>query len=45
MIGLHLELLPQWTLQSNFELRHDSAGNGGSGATDTESSLNLRYRF
>ena len=45
VIGLDLELLPQWTLQSNFELRHDSAGNGGSGATDTESSLNLRYRF
>lgn len=45
VIGLDLKLLPQWTLQSNFELRHDSAGNGGSGATDTESSLNLRYRF
>ena len=45
VIGLDLELLPQWTLQSNFELRHDSAGNGGTGATDTESSLHLRYRF
>ena len=45
VIGLDLQLLPQWTLHSNFELRHDSAGNGGTGATDTESSLNLRYRF
>lgn len=45
VIGLDLELVPQWTLHSNFELRHDSAGNGGSGSTDTESSLHLRYRF
>jgi len=45
VIGLDLQLLPQWTLHSNFELRHDSAGNGGSGATDTEGSLRLRYRF
>lgn len=45
VIGLDLELLPQWTLHSNFELRHDSAGDGGRGATDTEGSLNLRYRF
>jgi|SRR5690606_29006902 len=45
VIGLDLELLPQWTLHSNFELRHDSAGNGGSGATDTEGSLRVRYRF
>lgn len=45
VIGLDLQLLPQWTLHSNFELRHDSAGNGGSGATDTEGSLHLRYRF
>lgn len=45
VIGLDLQLQPQWTLQSNFELRHDSAGNGGAGATDTEGSVNLRYRF
>lgn len=45
VIGLDLQLLPQWTLHSNFELRHDSAGNGGSGATSTEGSLRLRYRF
>ena len=45
VIGLDLQLLPQWTLHSNFELRHDSAGNGGSGATDTEGSLRVRYRF
>lgn len=45
VIGLDLELQPQWTLHSNFELRHDSAGNGGSGATDTEGSLHLKYRF
>lgn len=45
VIGLDLKLQPQWTLHSNFELRHDSAGNGGTGATDTEGSLHLRYRF
>lgn len=45
VIGLDLELLPQWTLHSNFELRHDSAGNGGSGVTDTEGSMRVRYRF
>jgi hypothetical protein len=45
VIGLDLQLQDQWTLHSNFELRHDSAGNGGSGATDTEGSLHLRYRF
>ncbi|WP_133000337.1 DUF481 domain-containing protein [Luteimonas arsenica] len=45
VIGLDLQLQPQWTLHSNFELRHDSAGNGGSGATDTEGSMHVRYRF
>ncbi len=45
VIGLDLSLQPQWTLHSNFELRHDSAGDGGRGATDTEGSLQLRYRF
>ncbi|MGY0612780.1 MULTISPECIES: DUF481 domain-containing protein [unclassified Luteimonas] len=45
VIGLDLKLQNQWTLHSNFELRHDSAGNGGSGATNTEGSMNLRYRF
>ncbi|MEN1956037.1 DUF481 domain-containing protein [Luteimonas changyuni] len=45
VIGLDLKLVDQWTLQSNFELRHDSAGNGGTGATDTEGSVQVRYRF
>ena len=45
VIGLDLRLQDQWTLHSNFELRHDSAGNGGTGATDTEGSLQVRYRF
>lgn len=44
-IGLDLHLMPQWTLRSDFELRHNSAGNGGHGATDTEGSLSLRYAF
>lgn len=44
-IGLDLHLVPQWTLRSDFELRHNSAGNGGNGVTDTEGSLSLRYAF
>lgn len=44
-IGFDLHLVPQWSLRSNFELRHNSAGNGGSGATDTEGSMSLRYVF
>jgi hypothetical protein len=44
-IGLDLELAPQWSLLGDFELRHDTAGNGGQGHTDRESSLRLRYAF
>lgn len=44
-IGFDLHLMPQWMLRSNFELRHNSAGNGGEGITDTEGSMSLRYAF
>ncbi|MCR6663227.1 MAG: DUF481 domain-containing protein [Luteimonas sp.] len=44
-IGFDLQLIPQWSLRSDFELRHNTAGNGGNGATDTEGSLSLRYTF
>jgi hypothetical protein len=44
-IGLDLQLMPQWTLRSDFELRHNTAGNGGAGSTDTEAALSLRYSF
>lgn len=39
------QLFPQWTLRSNFELRHDTLGNGGRGRTDTEGSVKLRRAF
>ena len=45
VVGVDLRLQPQWTLHSNLELRHDSAGDGGRGATDTEGSMQLRYAF
>ena len=44
-IGLDLELAPQWSLLGDFELRHDTAGNGGQGHTDREGSLRLHYAF
>lgn len=44
-LAFDYELFPQWTLRSDFELRHDTLGNGGRGQTDTESSLEVRYRF
>lgn len=44
-LAFDYELFPQWTLRSDFELRHDTLGNGGRGQTDTESSLKVRYRF
>jgi hypothetical protein len=44
-IGLDLQLKPQWTLHSDFEMRHNTAGNGGAGATDTEAALSVRYTF
>lgn len=44
-VGVSVDLQPQWTLRSDLETRHDSAGNGGSGATDTEGSVRLKYGF
>ncbi len=44
-LAFDYELLPQWTLRSDFELRHDTLGNGGQGSTDTESSVRVQYRF
>ncbi|MCD9029372.1 DUF481 domain-containing protein [Luteimonas sp. BDR2-5] len=44
-LAFDYELLPQWTLRSDFELRHDTLGNGGQGSTDTEGSLRVRYTF
>ncbi|MBP6797287.1 MAG: DUF481 domain-containing protein [Luteimonas sp.] len=44
-IGVDLALDPQWSLLGDFELRHDTAGNGGEGRTDREGSLRLRYAF
>ena len=40
-LALEVVLQPNWTLQSRFELRHDSAV----GATATESAIQLRYSF
>lgn len=45
IIGFDLELDPRWSLLSDFELRHDSAGNGGAGQTDKEGSVRLRFAF
>lgn len=44
-LGVDLDVAPDWVLRSNFELRHDSAGDGGRGATDTEGTLELRRAF
>ena len=44
-LGVDLDVAPDWILRSNFELRHDSAGDGGRGATDTEGTLELRRSF
>lgn len=40
-IGVDVSLQPNWTLQSRFELRHDS----GAGDTRSEGSVKLRYAF
>lgn len=42
-IGLDLQLQPQWTLSSDFELRHREGAAGGT--TDTEGAMRLRYAF
>ncbi|MDR6991734.1 DUF481 domain-containing protein [Luteimonas sp. 3794] len=44
-LAFDYELFPQWTLRSDFELRHDTLGNGGRGSTDTEGSVKLRRAF
>ncbi len=44
-LAFDYELFPQWTLRSDFELRHDTLGNGGRGRTDTEGSVEVRYTF
>lgn len=44
-VGIDLQVAPQWNLRSNFDLRHDTAANGGKGETDSESSVKLRYAF
>lgn len=44
-IGFDLRLVQDWTLRSDFELRHNTGTGGGSGWTDTEGSLSLRYAF
>ena len=44
-IGVDVTLKPQWTLRSDVEMRHDTAANGGSGETDTEGSVKVRYAF
>lgn len=44
-IGVDVTLRPKWMLRSNVEMRHDTAANGGNGATDTEGSVKLRYAF
>lgn len=44
-IGLDLRLDEQWSLLGDFELRHDTNGNGGEGRTDREGSLRLHYAF
>lgn len=44
-IGIDLALDTQWSLLGDFELRHDTTGNGGDGRTDREGSLRLRYAF
>lgn len=44
-VGIDLALDPNWSLLGDYELRHDTAGNGGEGRTDQEGSLRLRYAF
>ena len=44
-LGVDVQLRPQWTLRSDLEMRHDTAADGGSGRTDTEGSVELKYAF
>lgn len=44
-LGVDIELQPNWSLRSEVEVRHDTAGNGGSGRTDSEGRVRLFYDF
>ncbi|MGH8031600.1 MAG: DUF481 domain-containing protein [Luteimonas sp.] len=44
-LGVDLLVAPQWTLRSDVDIRHDTAADGGKGATDAESSVKLKYDF
>lgn len=44
-LGVEVQLKPQLKLTSDVEVRHDTAANGGSGQTDTEGNVRLRYAF
>lgn len=44
-LGVEVQLQPQWSLSSDVEVRHDTAANGGSGATDTTGNVRLEYAF
>lgn len=44
-LGVDVAVTPQWTLRSDLEVMHDSAGEGGRGATDTTGSVKLKYGF
>jgi len=44
-VGVDVQVLPQWLLRSSVETRHDSAAQGGQGATETAGSVQLRYAF
>lgn len=44
-LGVEVQLQPQWSLSSDVEIRHDTAANGGSGATDTTGNVRLEYAF
>lgn len=44
-LGVEVQFQPQWSLSSDLEVRHDTAANGGDGATNTEGKVRLRYAF
>lgn len=44
-VGVDVEVLPQWLLQSSLETRHDSAADGGRGRTENTGKVQLRYAF
>lgn len=44
-LGVQVDLMPNWSLNSDVEVRHDTAANGGSGQTQTEGNVQLQYSF